>query len=64
MNYKDPELYYKVDIGLPRPPPLSKDEIKKRREFLMKRKENMELERSSRKLTCEYVNTVTNTSLL
>ncbi|XP_008186104.1 39S ribosomal protein L38, mitochondrial [Acyrthosiphon pisum] len=48
MNFKDPKIHFKVDIGLPTPQRDKKMETAKRIEFIKKIKCNAELEKLSR----------------
>nr|XP_022915739.1 39S ribosomal protein L38, mitochondrial [Onthophagus taurus] len=48
LNYKDPELYFKVDIGLPPPQKLRAKVLKKRIEVVKANKQNENLEKLSR----------------
>lgn len=48
MNYKDPALHFKVDIGFPRPKPSRSQELKERIAILRASRSNPEIERLSR----------------
>lgn len=48
INYKDPALHYKVDIGFPRLKPSRSQELKERIAILGASRSNPELERLSR----------------
>ncbi|VVC32558.1 Phosphatidylethanolamine-binding protein [Cinara cedri] len=51
INFKDPKVYFKVDIGLPMPQRDKKNETIKRIEYIKKIKTNAELEKLSRNNT-------------
>jgi len=55
MNYKDPALHYKVDIGLPRLKPSRSQELMERIAILRASRSNTELERLSRTQQCKAV---------
>jgi len=55
INYKDPKIHFKVDIGLPTPQRDKKMETAKRIEFIKKIKCNAELEKLSRINECMYI---------
>lgn len=48
MNYKDPTLHYKVDIGFPRLKPSRSQELKERIAILRASRSTPELEKLSR----------------
>lgn len=52
INFKDPKIHYKVDIGLP-VPQIDKVERVKRIEYIKKIKCNAELEKLSRNNECK-----------
>lgn len=54
MNFKDPKVHFKVDIGLPQPLKDKKKETAKRIEYLKKIKCNAELEKLARDNECMY----------
>ncbi|RZF47587.1 hypothetical protein LSTR_LSTR012209 [Laodelphax striatellus] len=47
MNYKDPAIYYKVDIGLPFPPRNRKETVRTRLQILREQRKNAEMEINS-----------------
>lgn len=51
-NYKDPERYYKVDIGYTIPAAQRKGTVQERLQIRKEIKENLELEKSAKKGTC------------
>ena len=55
MNYKDPTLHFKVDIGFPRLKPSRSQELKERMAVLRASRSNPELERQSRMKQCKAV---------
>lgn len=55
MNFKDPKIHFKVDIGLPTPQRDKKTETAKRIEFIKKLKCNAELEKLARNNECMYI---------
>lgn len=55
INFKDPKIHFKVDIGLPTPQRDKKMETAKRIEFIKKIKCNAELEKLSRNNECMYI---------
>lgn len=54
MNFKDPTIHFKVDIGLPAPQRDKKMVTAKRIEYIKKMKCNAELEKLSRNNECMY----------
>jgi len=52
LNFKDPNIYYKIDIGLPMPQRDKKMETAKRIEYIKKIKCNAELEKLARNIEC------------
>jgi large subunit ribosomal protein L38 len=55
MNFKDPKIHFKVDIGLPQPLKDKKKETAKRIEYLKNIKCNAELEKLARDNECKYL---------
>lgn len=45
LNYKDPELHYRVDIGLPHTSYSRSEQLKKRLEILKANRKNLMLEK-------------------
>lgn len=60
MNFKDPMVHFKVDIGLPTPQKDKKVETIKRIEYLKKIKCNTELEKLARNNECMYKHSICN----
>lgn len=54
MNFKDPKIHFKVDIGLPMPQRDKKSETVKRIEYIKKIKCNTELEKLARNNECIF----------
>lgn len=52
-NYVDPEIAEKIDIGLAPPKKSRKEELLKQMEYLKSRKEDRELEKAARTLSCK-----------
>lgn len=53
LNYKDPEVHFKVDIGLPKSSQYKLRNFETRLHVVKANKENVELERKSRLKHCK-----------
>lgn len=53
MNFKDPKINFKVDIGLPTPQRNKKNETAQRIQYIKRIKCNAELEKLARNNECE-----------
>lgn len=60
----DPEIHYKVNIGLPQPMRSRREVFEERLEYLKKTRHNSILEKLARENKCKFINVYVDTAIV